>query len=65
MANIAAVSYLVFVWRPSGYELQEREGEPPSLGEEFEEDGTRMAVVKLAVSPLPGDDRRTAYLMPV
>ncbi len=58
-------SHLVFVWRPSGYELREREGEPPALGEEVEEDGTRMAVVKVASSPLPGDGRRTAYLMPV
>jgi hypothetical protein len=58
------VSYLVFVWRPSGYELRERDGEPPSVGDEVEEDGTRMEVIKLATSPLPGDGRRTAYLMP-
>jgi hypothetical protein len=59
------VSYLAFVWRPSGYELHEREGEPPSVGDELEEDGTRMSVVKVAASPLPGDGRRAAYLMPV
>ncbi|HZT45782.1 MAG TPA: hypothetical protein VFA24_06340 [Gaiellaceae bacterium] len=58
-------SHLVFVWRPSGYELRERDGEPPALGEEVEEDGARMSVVKVAASPLPGDGRRTAYLMPV
>ena len=58
------MSYLVFVWRPSGYELRERDGDPPSVGEELEEDGTRMSVVKVATSPLPGDGRRCAYLQP-
>ena len=61
----SVASHLVFVWRPSGYELREREGEPPALGEEVEEDGARMEVVKVAASPLPDDDRRAAYLMPV
>ena len=58
------MSYLVFVWRPSGYELRERDGDPPSVGDELEEDGTRMSVVKVATSPLPGDGRRCAYLQP-
>ena len=59
------MSYLVFVWKPSGYELREREGDPPSLGDQLEEDGRQMSVVKVASSPLPRDDRRAAYLMPV
>jgi hypothetical protein len=59
------VSYLVFVWRSSGYELREREGDPPSVGDQVEEDGVQMSVVKVATSPLPGDGRRAAYLMPV
>ena len=59
------MSYLVFVWRPSGYELREREGDPPSIGDQVEEDGVQMSVVKVATSPLPGDGRRAAYLMPV
>ena len=59
------MSYLVFVWKPSGYELREREGDPPSVGDELEEDGRQMSVVKVASSPLPRDDRRAAYLMPV
>jgi hypothetical protein len=58
------VSYLVFVWRPSGYELREREGDPSSVGDELEEDGMQMSVVKVATSPLPRDSRRAAYLMP-
>ncbi len=58
------MSHLLFVWRPSGYELREREGEPPAVGEQVEEDAVRMTVTKVAVSPLPGDDRRCAYLQP-
>jgi hypothetical protein len=59
------VTYLVFLWRPSGYELVEREGDPPSVGDVVEEDGGRMTVVKVGSSPLPGDSRRCAYVQPV
>ena len=61
------MSYLLFVSKPTGYELRERDGDPPSIGdvvEEEEEDG-RMRVSKIAPSPLPGDSRRCAYLQPV
>ncbi len=58
------MSYLLFVWKPSGWELREREGDPPAVGEEVEEDTVRMTVTKVAPSPLPGDDRRCAYLQP-
>jgi len=56
------VSYLVFLTKPTGYELHERDGEPPEPGEELEEDGRRYVVIKVAGSPLPGDARRCAYL---
>ena len=59
------MTYLVFVWSPSGYELREREGDLPRVGDEVEEDETRMTVTKVAPSPLPGDERRCAYLQPV
>jgi hypothetical protein len=59
------VTYLLFVWKPSGYELRQREGEAPAVGEEVEEDAVRMTVTKVAPSPLPGDARRCAYLQPV
>jgi hypothetical protein len=58
------MTYLLFVWKPSGWELREREGDPPAVGEEVEEDAVRMTVTKVAPSPLPGDDRRCAYLQP-
>ena len=59
------MSYVLFVWTPSGYELREREGEPPSVGAEVEEAGAQFTVAKLAASPLPGDARTCVYLQPV
>ena len=54
--------HLVFVWRPSGYELLEREGEPPAVGDEVDQDGRTLLVTKVALSPLPRDTRMCAYL---
>lgn len=58
-----ADKHLLFVSRPTGYELAAREGEPPSPGEEIELDGEgNFVVVKVASSPLPQDDRLCVYL---
>jgi hypothetical protein len=57
--------HLLFVWKASGYELHERDGDPPAVGDEVEEENGRLRVTKVAPSPLPGDDRRCAYLGPV
>lgn len=58
-----AGKHLLFVSRPTGYELAEREGEPPAPGEEIELDGEgSFVVVKVASSPLPQDDRPCVYL---
>jgi hypothetical protein len=57
--------YLLFVWKPSGYELREVEGAVPAVGAEVEEDDQRLRVTKVAPSPLPGDSRPCAYLLPV
>jgi hypothetical protein len=55
--------HLLFVSRPSGYELVERDGGPPEPGSEVEvEEGLRYTVVKVAPSPLPQDERDCAYL---
>jgi hypothetical protein len=55
--------YLLFVSKPSGYELLERDGEAPAPGAEVElDDGARFTVAKLAPSPLPDDERLCAYL---
>jgi hypothetical protein len=56
------VSYLVFVATPSGYELHERDGDPPQPGERLEHDGRGYLVSKVAGSPLPGDGRPCVYL---
>jgi hypothetical protein len=54
--------YLLFVWKPSGYELREVDGEVPAVGAEVEQDGVKQRVTKVAPSPLPGDSRLCAYL---
>jgi hypothetical protein len=55
--------YLLFVSTPTGYELAERDGEPPAAGTEVSlDDDGRYIVSKVGASPLPGDDRRCAYL---
>jgi hypothetical protein len=57
------VTYLIFVWTPTGYELREQDGDPPSVGDQVEVDEKRLSITKLGVSPLPGDDRVCAYSM--
>ena len=57
-------SYLVFVWSTTGYRLEPRSGEPPSVGAEIEDGDRLFRVAKIAPSPLPGDQRRCAYLLP-
>jgi hypothetical protein len=54
--------HLLFVWKTSGYELVEQEGEAPAVGAQVEVEGKRLRVTKLAPSPLPGDRRMCAYL---
>ena len=57
-----ADGYLVFIWKPSGYELREESGSPPDVGSEIEADGARLRVTKVAPSPLPNDMRPCAYV---
>ena len=57
--------YLLFVWKPSGYELHEADGEVPSVGSEVEQDDEKQRVTKVAPSPLPGDSRPCVYLQAV
>ncbi|HEV3480352.1 MAG TPA: hypothetical protein VG144_13020 [Gaiellaceae bacterium] len=60
------MTYLLFVWKPTGYELREREGELPAVGAvvEEEEDG-QMLVTRVGPSPLPADERRCAYVQAI
>jgi hypothetical protein len=57
--------YLLFIWKPSGYELREADGEVPAVGTEVEADDLKLRVTKIAPSPLPGDPRPCAYLQAV
>jgi hypothetical protein len=57
------MSYLLFVWKPSGYELREWDGEVPAVGSDVEFEGETLRVSKIAPSPLPGDRRPCAYLV--
>jgi hypothetical protein len=57
-------AHLLFRWSPSGYTLVERSGEPPAVGDEVEDGEDRFRVTKIAPSPLPGDPRPCAYLLP-
>jgi hypothetical protein len=55
--------HLLFVSKPTGYELVERGGEVPQPGAEVElEDAGRFTVAKVGPSPLPDDARPCAYL---
>jgi len=58
-----ADAHLLFVWKPSGYELREEPGDAPAVGSDIEQDGERLRVSKVAPSPLPGDKRECAYLV--
>jgi uncharacterized Zn finger protein len=57
------MTYLLFAWAPSGYELREQEGDPPKVGDSIEVDGRRVWITKLGVSPLPSDQRPCVYSM--
>jgi hypothetical protein len=55
-------TYLLFVWKPTGYELREEQGDPPAVGAEVEADNATLRVSKIAPSPLPNDQRQCVYL---
>ena len=59
---MSTTAYLLFVSKPTGYELVEELGEPPQVGSEVDLQGTKLRVTKIAPSPLPGDLRLCAYL---
>jgi hypothetical protein len=57
--------HLLFVWKPSGYELREADGDAPAVGSRIEIDDREEQVVKIGPSPLPNDPRPCAYLQAV
>jgi hypothetical protein len=60
-----ADQHLLFISKPTGYELMAREGDPPVVGSVVELDGQgRFFVSRVSPSPLPSDKRPCAYLQP-
>lgn len=57
--------HLLFVWKPSGYELREADGDAPAVGSLVEVDDREEQVIKIGPSPLPNDPRPCAYLQAV
>lgn len=53
--------HVLMVWSPTGYTLREEDGEPPTVGHEFEDGGKTLVVNKVGASPLPGDSRPCAF----
>ena len=63
---MAENGHVLFVWKTTGYELQDGAGDVPEEGTRIELDGgTAYVVSKVGPSPRPGDTRRCAYLQPV
>jgi hypothetical protein len=62
---VNGASYLLFIWKPSGYELREVTGEPPAVGSDVDADDLKLRVTKVAPSPLPNDSRLCAYVQGV
>ena len=58
--------HLLFVWRPTGYELREVDGDVPAVGSTVQVgDNEEQQVTKVAPSPLPNDARPCVYLQAV
>jgi hypothetical protein len=59
-----ADQHLLFVSKPTGYELMARAGDPPEVGSTVELDGQegRWFVSRISPSPMPHDKRPCAYL---
>lgn len=55
------MTYLLFVWKPDGWELRELDGEPPAPGQRLEGAEPPLVVSKVGASPLPSDHRRCVY----
>jgi hypothetical protein len=59
-----AEGYLLFLSKPTGYVLVERDGDPPAAGAELEEGEDTVRILKVGPSPIPGDRRRCAFSEP-
>ena len=60
---MSSSTYLLYIGAPTGYRLEDRDGDVPAVGAAVDlGDGVRYAVQKLGPSPLPGDRRPCVFL---
>jgi hypothetical protein len=59
-----ATTHTRFVCSPTGYALAEVDAPPPAPGVEVRHEGASYTVWRVGPSPLPGDARRCAVLVP-
>ena len=52
---------MLFLWSANGWTLQEREGDPPTVGSTIQDGDRTLRVSKIGPSPLPGDRRPCAF----
>lgn len=57
-----ADSHVLFISKPTGYELRQGEGDPPPVGAALEIEERRYFVSRIGSSPFPQDRRPCAYL---
>jgi hypothetical protein len=57
------LAHLRYVLAGAAYRIDAYDGPAPIVGERLELDERSFRVVKVAASPLPGDERRCAYLL--
>jgi hypothetical protein len=57
------LAHLRYVLAGAAYRIDVHEGPVPAIGERIDLDEHWFRVVKVAASPLPGDERRCAYLL--
>lgn len=60
----AAISHTRLLCDAAGYRLLEVDDPPPRVDETLTHDGRSYTVLRLGPSPMPGDARRCAVLMP-
>ncbi len=54
---------MLYIWTPTGYRLEEREGPVPRLGDVVDLGAFgRQTVQKIGASPFPADARPCAFL---
>ena len=59
-----SIGHVLFLPGEDGYELRDRSGPCPGVGDVVGVEDRPYRVLKIGISPLPGDERPCAYLEP-